>query len=369
MKALKSKLEFTYEVARQAMDMSHLKNKDRYDKGVKEALLVPGDRVLVKNVGIRGPHKLSSIWLPHVYKVLQCVGGNPRVYEVQSVSHPRRKNRVLHIDMLKSINDLERKHARTHVPGYEKIQSVLDECDDLALGKLFDDDAGSKSTIPSPKLGKSKALKDRRLKRKAYNLRSRMLKEYPEGSPAVTVSDSDVVPKSSSEDEMMEDGGLKPQHQLDVPKHASSCDDLSSDRNDESGKENHDIIVSESSGHATDEADVKVDDVPFGIVTPCRENDETDGSIDEVVQNESAVSIDEETEKLEGLCQPETLTDKSYADSSSSEDCAQSESSPAGIGRRLPARQRSKPSWYGDVFSHVLWGSRPSKFYGQVTHL
>ena len=154
------------------------------------------------------------------------------------------------------------------------------------------------------------------------------MKECPEGSSAVTESETDVVPKSSSEDEMTEDGGLKPQCRLDMPKHASSCDDRTSDQNIEFGQDRHDIVLSESPDHATDDADVAVDDKSFGIVSPSRENNETDDLIETVVQDESAVCMDHGTERIEGQGQTETLTDKSYADSSSSEDCAQSESPP-----------------------------------------
>ena len=369
-RSLKSKLEFTHELARQNMDMSHLRNKHRYDQKVNELLLKPGDRVLVKNVGLRGPHKLSTVWLPHVYRVIREVHGNPRVYELESVSHSRRKNRVLHVDMLKKINDLERLHARTHVPGYLDIESSDDDFDDHALGKLFGDDAGPELTIPVQQPGKSKTHENRKVDRRAYNLRSRSRNDHPKGLPAETESDLESVLEPVSEDEMSLGEGLKLHDPSGTPKHASSPSNLQPDQYPESDSDENDNRLSESPGHTTDVADIGGGDrLEPDFISPIEERGDINDLSDDDARDESAVDMELVAETTEVPSHINTPSSEGYMDSSESDDCAQSNTSPAGIGRRLPARQRSKPAWYGDVFSHVLWGNRPTVIYGQVTEI
>lgn len=96
--SLKARLEESYRIATQNASKSAMRNKDRFDKRVKESTLEVGDKVLVRNVRIRGKHKLADKWEPTIHIVAERVGDLP-VYKV----HPHDKDvpvRVLHRDLL-----------------------------------------------------------------------------------------------------------------------------------------------------------------------------------------------------------------------------------------------------------------------------
>lgn len=71
--SLKARLEESYRIATQNASKSAMKNKDRFDKRVKESTLDVGDKVLVRNVRIRGKHKLADKWEPTIHVVAERV--------------------------------------------------------------------------------------------------------------------------------------------------------------------------------------------------------------------------------------------------------------------------------------------------------
>ncbi|XP_030286832.1 uncharacterized protein LOC115589810 [Sparus aurata] len=75
-----------------------LRNKQRYDLKVRESILQAGDRVLVKNVGIRGKHKIADKWSQTVYKVVRHISDSP-VYVVAPLTSEG-PERTLHRDLL-----------------------------------------------------------------------------------------------------------------------------------------------------------------------------------------------------------------------------------------------------------------------------
>lgn len=95
---LKSHLKESYEVAtRNALKLAE-RNKVRFDKRVTESALEVGDRVLVRNVRIRGKHKLADKWESEVYVVTKRADNLP-VYTIR----PETKDgpvRTLHRDLL-----------------------------------------------------------------------------------------------------------------------------------------------------------------------------------------------------------------------------------------------------------------------------
>ena len=134
-KHLRAKLEMCHSVARDYSEMQHLENKYRYDKKLSQVKLKVGDQVLVRNVGIKGEHKLEPVWLPEVYKVTEIVG--PRVYEVCSVKN-NKKLRVLHLDMLKPLGEMASKYLnarKKHDP-----HDFFDQLSDHEMQELFDED-------------------------------------------------------------------------------------------------------------------------------------------------------------------------------------------------------------------------------------
>lgn len=82
---LKQDLHKAYKLASQAADQRHHRNKAAYDKLVRHQVLTEGDRVLVKNLGLTGKHKLESRWNPKPYVVLKKFPDIP-VYKVKPES-------------------------------------------------------------------------------------------------------------------------------------------------------------------------------------------------------------------------------------------------------------------------------------------
>ncbi|XP_051981688.1 uncharacterized protein LOC127643136 [Xyrauchen texanus] len=97
-KTLKTHLQESYELARKNAAKVAARNKTRYDKRVTESSLDVGDRILVRNVRLRGKHKLADKWDSEVYIVVNRAGELP-VYTVK----PEGKEgplRTLHRDLL-----------------------------------------------------------------------------------------------------------------------------------------------------------------------------------------------------------------------------------------------------------------------------
>lgn len=79
---LKSGLQRIYDLAMKSAAKVGERNKVRFDKHVLESTLDIGDRVLVKNVRLRGKHKLTDKWESLVYVVVKRAGDLP-VYTVR----------------------------------------------------------------------------------------------------------------------------------------------------------------------------------------------------------------------------------------------------------------------------------------------
>ncbi len=96
--SLKSRLEESYKLALENSRKVAKQNKKRFDRNVVASVLEVGDRVLVRNVRLRGKQKLSDKWEPNVYVVLKKAQNVP-VYTVC----PEGKDgpiRTLHRDLL-----------------------------------------------------------------------------------------------------------------------------------------------------------------------------------------------------------------------------------------------------------------------------
>uniref|UniRef100_A0A9J8CSN7 Gypsy retrotransposon integrase-like protein 1 n=1 Tax=Cyprinus carpio carpio TaxID=630221 RepID=A0A9J8CSN7_CYPCA len=96
---LKEGLRESYEIAIKNAAKVAQRNKRRFDRHVVVSTLDLGDRVLVRNLRLRGKNKLADKWESDVYVVVRKVGDLP-VYVVQ----PEGKNgpvRTLHRDLLR----------------------------------------------------------------------------------------------------------------------------------------------------------------------------------------------------------------------------------------------------------------------------
>lgn len=96
--SLKTHLQESYKLAQKNAAKTAERNKVRFDRRVTESTLEEGDRVLVRNVRLRGKHKLADRWDPVVHIVVSRAGELP-VYTVR----PERLEgplRTLHRDLL-----------------------------------------------------------------------------------------------------------------------------------------------------------------------------------------------------------------------------------------------------------------------------
>lgn len=95
---LRSHLEESFRIAAEHSKKMAEQNKNRYDKHVTASQLKEGDRVLVRNLRIRGKHKLADKWEETIYVVVSQAGDLP-VYTVcpENKSGPVR---TLHRDLL-----------------------------------------------------------------------------------------------------------------------------------------------------------------------------------------------------------------------------------------------------------------------------
>lgn len=79
---LRQRLHESYALTAENAKKSAERNKLRFDAKVRAAELIEGDRVLVKNVNIRGKHKLADKWEQSVHIVVKQIDGSP-VYVVR----------------------------------------------------------------------------------------------------------------------------------------------------------------------------------------------------------------------------------------------------------------------------------------------
>jgi hypothetical protein len=68
---LQKRLDFAYKVATRESSRQSRWHKKRYDVRVRQAKLESGDRVFVRNVGLKGKHKLAGKWGRDMYIVVE----------------------------------------------------------------------------------------------------------------------------------------------------------------------------------------------------------------------------------------------------------------------------------------------------------
>ncbi|XP_053321812.1 uncharacterized protein LOC128494822 [Spea bombifrons] len=79
---LKESLQRAYELAERATDKINENNKRRYDFKVRYKDIQPGDKVLLRNLGVPGKHKLADRWRDTLFEVISKVPGIP-VYRIK----------------------------------------------------------------------------------------------------------------------------------------------------------------------------------------------------------------------------------------------------------------------------------------------
>ena len=114
-KDMKERLEYAYQHATQQAEQNEKRCKSQFDAKVVEATLDKHDRVLVRNVGLRGKCKLADRWSEKVYIVKAQPDPELPVYVVYPEGNPK-KTRTLHRDMLLPCGFLPLKDSREPPP-------------------------------------------------------------------------------------------------------------------------------------------------------------------------------------------------------------------------------------------------------------
>ena len=91
---MKTRLKYAYELASSSIKKSAKANKKRYDRRVRGAVPVVGDRVLFKDIGLKGKHKIANKWKPEVYLVVGQKDPSIPVYQIQKESGTGRVHTV-----------------------------------------------------------------------------------------------------------------------------------------------------------------------------------------------------------------------------------------------------------------------------------
>jgi len=103
---MRKELQKAYQMASDAATKSHLKNKARYDHRVRDLPLEKGDRILIRNMGLKGKHKLQDRWKSIPYVVVEKLPNLP-VYKVRP-EHGSGVLKTLHRDHLLPIGYMVR---------------------------------------------------------------------------------------------------------------------------------------------------------------------------------------------------------------------------------------------------------------------
>ena len=96
---LRECLSFAYQKAREVSKKAGSRHKLNYDLRARSSVLRIGNRVLVKNAGIRGRCKLADRWEKNPYIVINQPNDDIPVYRVKCEG-ARSKTRVLHTKFL-----------------------------------------------------------------------------------------------------------------------------------------------------------------------------------------------------------------------------------------------------------------------------
>ena len=109
---LKDRLKYTYDLVSASIAKSAQNSKTRYDQKIRGSVPEVGDRVLVKNVGLRGKHKIADKWEDNVYLVVDQKDVNIPVFCIQN-ENGQGPIRTVHQILLLPLSLPLPKHANT----------------------------------------------------------------------------------------------------------------------------------------------------------------------------------------------------------------------------------------------------------------
>ncbi len=119
-KQLEKRLQFAYATAAKHADKSARRHKSRYDLKVRESIVNVGDRVLVKNVSVRGKCKLANRWERQPYIVDSQPDPSIPVYVIVP-EYGRKRPRTVHRNLLLPIGSLPTTELSKEITEVDKI--------------------------------------------------------------------------------------------------------------------------------------------------------------------------------------------------------------------------------------------------------
>ena len=111
-KKLKDRLKYTYDLVSASIAKSAKNSKTRYDQKIRGSVPEVGDRVLVKNVGPRGKHKIADKWEDSAYLMVDQKDVNIPVFCIQN-ENGQGPIRTVHRNLLLPLSLPLPKHAKT----------------------------------------------------------------------------------------------------------------------------------------------------------------------------------------------------------------------------------------------------------------
>ncbi|KAL5011209.1 hypothetical protein ScPMuIL_011709, partial [Solemya velum] len=147
-KKLKKRLDFAYKVARSHAEKQTARYKKNYDRKVRESILEVGDRVLVRNVGLKGKQKLADKWAKDPHVVIAIPIDDIPVYEVQK-ELGNGPVRTVHRNMLLPFTCQSRRSSRTRQSVSPSSSSLDRSLRSSTIPSRLSDASSSRSSTPS----------------------------------------------------------------------------------------------------------------------------------------------------------------------------------------------------------------------------
>lgn len=142
-----ARLQVAFEGARERLTSTASRRKDYYDKRVKEDPLYEGQQVYLRNMGVKGRHKIQDLWSSVVYQVLKAPKEKGVVYTIAPVNDLK-KIRHVHRTMLKAKMQPESQDISQDSPSVTAVPSQEDTSDDLGLLISTRSDSSCVSSAP-----------------------------------------------------------------------------------------------------------------------------------------------------------------------------------------------------------------------------
>ena len=313
---LREKLTWAYKVATEENNKAGVVQKRNYDRKMRGATVMIGDRVLVKNLSLRGKQKLANHWESEVHIVLEQPCEDIPVFVVQ-VEGGKGRKRTLHRNLLLPVNFL----PITPIPAPRKKNPV-------AVRHIPDKESSEEERDSS-----SDESEDERV---FYRLRA----EAPVFKPSVTLVGQDTeqsdrtepvdaqAQESEDEVEAARDVSFISDHEEQaVEEDADARQSHVRQEEDSAGEGQEEDIIEDDSASEADDSSAEAteqEDVQEIEVTEERQGGEAAGVVDNVVIEESVEEAN---------------------DSFTEQYAAKAQERPEPVPRLRPKRDRRQPSW------------------------